>query len=117
MTQPGGAPTIEHMRTPVVSSAPEAVQTLRSDQSPPEDPGTGALEHRFDRAFMTRLALREKQIQQHYRPVIGIHKWFARRPGSVFRSLLLAEFAGGDLADAYWEPHALSGTIANPFMG
>jgi hypothetical protein len=28
-----------------------------------------------------RLAAREKQIQQHYRPVISVHKWFARRPG------------------------------------
>ena len=106
------------MRTPVFNSgAAEAVVTLRSDQSSPGDSGRGALEHRFDRAFVTRLALREKQIQQNYRPVIGIHKWFARRPGSVFRSLLLAEFAGGELANAYWEPHALSGTIADPFMG
>ena len=106
------------MRTPIISSgAAEAVPTPPSDQRPPRDPGIGALEHRFDRAFVTRLALREKQIQQNYRPVIGIHKWFARRPGSVFRSLLLAEFADGDLADAYWEPHTLAGTIADPFMG
>ena len=77
----------------------------------------GRLERRFDPVFVTRLALREKQIQQNYRPVIGIHKWFARRPGSVFRSLLLAEFADGDLVDAYWDGHALSGTIADPFMG
>lgn len=77
----------------------------------------GRLERRFDPAFVTRLALREKQIQQNYRPVIGIHKWFARRPGSVFRSLLLTEYADGDLADSYWRGHALSGTIADPFMG
>ena len=77
----------------------------------------GSLETRFDRAFVSRLALREKQIQQNYRPVIGIHKWFARRPGSVFRSLLLAEFSEGELADAYWQSHEFSGTIADPFMG
>ena len=35
----------------------------------------------------------------------------------MFRSLLLAEFAAGDVADTYWEPHAFSGTIADPFMG
>ena len=80
-------------------------------------PAVGALERRFDPAFVTRLALREKQIQQNYRPVIGIHKWFARRPGSVFRALLLAEFAGRDLSDAYWLPHTLRGTIGDPFMG
>ena len=106
------------MRTPIISSAAaEAVPSPPLDQRLPTDPGTGALESRFDRAFVSRLAVREKQIQQNYRPVIGIHKWFARRPGSVFRSLLLAEFADGDLADAYWEPHALSGKIADPFMG
>ena len=118
MTQPGGLPIIRHMRTPIISSgAAEAVPSPPLDQRLPTDPGLGALESRFDRAFVTRLALREKQIQQNYRPVIGIHKWFARRPGSVFRSLLLAEFADGELADAYWEPHELSGTIADPFMG
>ena len=35
------------------------------------------LEQHFDPTFATRLALREKQIQQNYRPIIGIHKWFA----------------------------------------
>ena len=37
----------------------------------------------FDPTFATRLALREKQIQQNYRPIIGIHKWFARQPSGV----------------------------------
>ena len=55
-----------------------------------------SLENDFDASFVTSLALREKQIQQSYRPLIGIHKWFARRPGTVFRSLLLAEFGGSD---------------------
>lgn len=45
------------------------------------------LEARFSPAFAAALALREKQIQQNYRPIIGVHKWFARRPGTVFRSL------------------------------
>ncbi len=75
------------------------------------------LERRFDAAFTSRLALREKQVQQSYRPTIGIHKWFARRPGSVFRSLLLGEFADAPIAEAYWQSHCLSGVIADPFMG
>ena len=45
-----------------------------------------SLEQHFDPTFATRLALREKQIQQNYRPIIGIHKWFARRSGTVFRT-------------------------------
>ena len=76
------------------------------------------LERYFDPTFTTRLALREKQIQQNYRPIIGIHKWFARRPGTVFRSLLLAEFNGAEpLETSYWREHKLRGVIADPFMG
>lgn len=77
-----------------------------------------ALEDNFDAAFVTGLALREKQIQQNYRPVIGVHKWFARRPGSVFRSLLLAEFNCQEpLCESYWNSHEYKGVIADPFMG
>jgi adenine-specific DNA methylase len=76
------------------------------------------LENRFDIAFVAELARREKQIQQSYRPIIGVHKWFARRPGSVFRSLLLSEFGSNEaLRYSYWRPHALDGVIADPFMG
>lgn len=75
------------------------------------------LETGFDAPFVAKLALREKQVQQSYRPIISIHKWFARRPGTLFRSLLLSEFGNGPLRDDYWESHALAGTIADPFMG
>jgi adenine-specific DNA methylase len=71
----------------------------------------------FDAAFATALALREKQIQQNYRPVIGIHKWFARRPGTLFRALLLSEFVPEPLSDSFFRPHRLSGVIGDPFMG
>lgn len=68
--------------------------------------------------FVAGLAMREKQVQQSTRPVISIHKWFARRPGTVFRSLLLAEF-GKDLplSEAYWSEHTLDRVVADPFMG
>ena len=79
--------------------------------------GSFGLERRFDAAFVARLALREKQVQQSYRPIIGIHKWFARRPGSLFRSLLLAEFGSKPLSEDYWATHDLSRVIADPFMG
>ena len=39
----------------------------------------------FDILIISDIALREKQIQQNYRPIIAVHKWFARRPGSLFR--------------------------------
>ncbi|MGH2534511.1 MAG: DUF1156 domain-containing protein [Thermomicrobiales bacterium] len=77
-----------------------------------------SLEDHFDPTFTAALALREKQIQQNYRPIIGVHKWFARRPGTVFRNLLLAEFNGAEPLDTgYWRAHEMRGVIADPFMG
>lgn len=77
----------------------------------------GGLETRFDATFVARLALREKQVQQSYRPIIQIHKWFARRPGSVFRALMLAEFDDRPQEDSYLSAHNIDGTVADPFMG
>jgi len=76
------------------------------------------IERDFDISFVARLALREKQIQQNYRPVIAVHKWFARRPGTLFRGLLLSEFGSGPLAQIFYESNDLSGIrVADPFMG
>ncbi|MGE5529443.1 MAG: DNA methylase, partial [Patescibacteria group bacterium] len=76
------------------------------------------IEKHFDIPFIADLALREKQIQQNYRPIIAVHKWFARRPGTLFRGLLLSEFEAGDLSSNYFKPHDLHGLrIADPFMG
>ena len=51
-----------------------------------------SIERCFDVSLIAEMALREKQIQQNYRPIIGVHKWFARRPGTLFRGLILSEF-------------------------
>ena len=76
------------------------------------------IERDFDIPFVANLALREKQIQQNYRPIIAVHKWFARRPGTLFRGLLLSEFADSPLSAAFYRSNRLSGLrIADPFMG
>jgi adenine-specific DNA methylase len=76
------------------------------------------IETRFQIPFVAELALREKQIQQNYRPVIAVHKWFARRPGSLFRSLLLSEFCEKDITESYFESQKLPKIrIGDPFMG
>jgi hypothetical protein len=80
------------------------------------------IEKDFDVPFvaqLAQLAQREKQIQQHYRPVIGVHKWFARRPGTLFRALLLAEFGDEQLfANRFFSSHDLSPLmVSDPFMG
>lgn len=67
------------------------------------------IEKHFDIPFVAAMALREKQIQQNYRPVIAVHKWFARRPGTLFRALLLSEFGQGRLRDIYFKSHTLKG--------
>jgi adenine-specific DNA methylase len=76
------------------------------------------IEKKFDIPFIANLALREKQIQQNYRPIIAVHKWFARRPGTLFRGLLLSEFFDGPLREVFYKsndfPHL---RIADPFMG
>lgn len=78
----------------------------------------GDLESRFDLRFVAEMALREKQVQQHYRPVIAVHKWFARRPGSLFRALLLSEFSDRPLSGSYFRAHDFRGrAVADPFMG
>ncbi len=76
------------------------------------------IERHFDIPFIANLALREKQIQQNYRPIIAVHKWFARRPGTLFRGLLLAEFADIPLKESFYQPQNFSDIhVADPFMG
>lgn len=76
------------------------------------------IERSFDVPLVARMALSEKQIQQNYRPIIGVHKWFARRPGTLFRALALSEFSEAPLYDAFFRANNLSQVrIADPFMG
>jgi putative DNA methylase len=77
-----------------------------------------SIERRFDIPLIASMALKEKQIQQNYRPIIAVHKWFARRPGTLFRGLLLAEFGNKRLDEEYFKGHDLAGkVVADPFMG
>jgi adenine-specific DNA methylase len=77
-----------------------------------------SIESRFDVPFIAALALREKRIQQHYRPIIAVHKWFARRPGTLFRGLALAEFGKEPIADTFFRANNFAGyKVADPFMG
>lgn len=76
------------------------------------------IEDNYNIKFIATMALREKQIQQNYRPLIGVHKWFARRPGTLFRGLMLSEFSPHSVDQSYFTPHNFTGlTVADPFMG
>lgn len=77
-----------------------------------------SIETRFDIPLIAALALKEKQIQQNYRPIIAVHKWFARRPGTLFRGLVLAEFGDRPLHESFFRANAFPGrVVADPFMG
>ncbi|MBI4463820.1 MAG: DUF1156 domain-containing protein [Acidobacteria bacterium] len=77
-----------------------------------------SIEQNYSIRFIASLALREKQIQQNYRPIIAVHKWFARRPGSLFRGLLLSELSNERIEETYYRPNNFEGvTVADPFMG
>lgn len=77
-----------------------------------------SIEQNYCIRFIASLALREKQIQQNYRPIIAVHKWFARRPGTLFRGLLLSEFGDKPVEEIYYRANSFEGvTIADPFMG
>ena len=76
------------------------------------------IEKNFDISFIAGLALREKQIQQNYRPIIAVHKWFARRPGTLFRGLLLSEFGSKPVSETFFNANEFPNRhIADPFMG
>ena len=78
--------------------------------------GVSLMDKHFDIPFLANLALREKQIQQNYRPVIAVHKWFARRPGTLFRGLLLSEFGDGELQDLFYQSNT-SNRYQRPELG
>src|SRR6266851_5639862 len=77
-----------------------------------------SIEQQFDIGLIAGMALKEKQIQQNYRPIIAVHKWFARRPGTLFRGLVLSEFGNRPLAEGFFEANDFPGRrVADPFMG
>jgi len=45
------------------------------------------IEQRFNVPFIAGMALREKQIQQNYRPIIAVHKWCGLS-GKKFKGLI-----------------------------
>ncbi|MHC4485961.1 MAG: DNA methyltransferase [Planctomycetota bacterium] len=69
---------------------------------------------------LSQIAQKESWRKEVYRPIYYIHKWWAKRLGSVFRGILLScclpETA--DLSQEYYNFHNFSDTtIFDPFMG
>ncbi len=75
---------------------------------------------RFPFEFLSRLAERESWRKEIHRPIYHVHKWWAKRLGSVFRGILLGCLLpeDGDLAAAFYRQHHFTDIrIFDPFMG
>ena len=75
---------------------------------------------RFPVEFISRLAERESWRKEVHRPIYHIHKWWAKRLGSVFRGALLGCLLPEDarLEDEFHHRHDFPGvSVFDPFMG
>ncbi len=73
----------------------------------------------FPFEFLSILGERESWRKEVHRPIYHIHKWWAKRLGSVFRGILLGSTLpnDADLADQFYQVHALPKSVFDPFMG
>lgn len=74
----------------------------------------------FPFEFISRLAEMESWRKEVYRPIYHIHKWWAKRLGSVFRGILLGSAVpdSENLVEVFYRQHDLAGlTVFDPFMG
>jgi putative DNA methylase len=74
----------------------------------------------FPFEFLSRLAERESWRKEIHRPIYHVHKWWAKRLGSVFRGILLGSILPetADLAAEFYRNHDHAGlTVLDPFMG
>src|SRR2546425_151082 len=70
--------------------------------------------------FLSQLAERESWRKEIHRPIYHIHKWWAKRLGSVFRGILLGCILpeGGDFIAAFYRRQSFPDlTIFDPFLG
>ena len=78
------------------------------------------IEQDFPFARLSVIAEHESWRKEVYRPVYYIHKWWARRLGSVFRGILLGSCLedGEDFWDLFYGVNNFNTiTVFDPFMG
>ena len=74
----------------------------------------------FPIEFLSTLAEAESWRKDIYRPIYHLHKWWAKRLGSVFRGIILGAIVdeGTPLQEAFYAKSASSRkTVLDPFMG
>ncbi len=86
----------------------------------PAPSGLRAIDVGLPLAQLHELSKVESYNKNHYRPSAYLHKWWAKRLGSVFRTILLGAFCepGEDLWRRYYEGARFPDRIVlDPFMG
>jgi adenine-specific DNA methylase len=78
---------------------------------------TTVIENGFPLIWVNQLARFETWNKHNYRPSNYIHKWWARRPGTVFRAILLGIFGNDSLQELYYRGARLNKVVYDPFMG
>jgi putative DNA methylase len=74
----------------------------------------------FPFEFLSHLGERESWRKEIHRPVYHVHKWWAKRLGSVFRGILLGSVLGpgAALGKEFYRTHSFENvTVLDPFMG
>ncbi|GBC63618.1 hypothetical protein DENIS_4616 [Desulfonema ishimotonii] len=75
------------------------------------------IDHHFDINFASQLAKSESYNKHLYRPNTYLHKWWARRCGTTFRSIL-KHLVRNESDSDYYAPGGLEGqVILDPMMG
>ena len=108
---------------PAVAEADHAVldlpQTLaaKSGKDGQLHPPSHRIDAQFPEQFVDRLSRREVFNKHLFRPNTYLHKWWARRCGSTFRTIL-KQFAPSAAQADYYTPGGLEGlTVLDPMMG
>ena len=80
---------------------------------------TPLIENKYPFAEISAIAELESWRKEVYRPMYHLHKWWAQRLGSIFRSLILSSSNEvHDVMEAFYSNQKLqSQVIFDPFMG
>ncbi len=75
---------------------------------------------KFPFEFLSLLGKKESWRKEIYRPINYLHKWWAKRLGSIFRGLLLGSVLSvdSDLESGYYDQYDFNNIVVfDPFMG
>lgn len=95
-------------------------QETRSAVTVPRPAGRRLIEDGFPIGEISLVAEAESWRKEVHRPIYHVHKWWARRLGSVFRAIILGAALkdGEDFFERFYGPTRLEDlTVFDPFMG